>query len=39
MACSNPQSMDHPHCMFCRKCLVCDPHPPHTPPLPTPGGR
>ena len=30
MACSNPQSMGHPHCIFCDKCLACDPHPAHT---------
>lgn len=30
MACSNPQSMGHAHCIFCGDCLVCDPHPPHT---------
>lgn len=37
MACSNPQSMGHPHCIFCDKCLVCDPHPAHT--GPTGGAR
>jgi hypothetical protein len=30
MACSNPQSMSHPHCVLCGKCLTCDPHPAHT---------
>lgn len=30
MACSNPQSMDHPHCILCGDCMVCDPHPAHT---------
>ena len=26
MACSDPKSMSHPHCIFCGKCLTCDPH-------------
>lgn len=30
MACSDPDSMDHPHCTLCGDCLVCDPHPAHT---------
>lgn len=30
MACSNPESMGHAHCTFCGKCLVCEPHKPHT---------
>lgn len=30
MTCTSPQSMDHPHCIFCGECLTCDPHPPHT---------
>jgi hypothetical protein len=30
MACKDPQSMDHPHCTLCGKCLTCDPHPAHT---------
>jgi hypothetical protein len=39
MACSNPQSMGHAHCTLCGNCLVCDPHPPHTPPMPAPKGK
>ena len=30
MACSNPKSMSHAHCTLCGRCLVCEPHPPHT---------
>lgn len=30
MACSNPESMGHAHCILCGECLVCDPHPAHT---------
>lgn len=30
MACSNPQSMGHAHCILCGDCLVCDPYPAHS---------
>jgi hypothetical protein len=30
MACSKPESMNHPCCTLCGDCLVCSPHPPHT---------
>ena len=30
MACSDPLSMGHPHCTLCGRCLICEPHDPHT---------
>ncbi len=27
------RNCDHAHCTLCGKCLTCEPHPPHTPPL------